>query len=293
MPRQTTPSVEPASYSYAPAKLPPAAANTLRVATWNINSVRLRIGLVRRLARHAMPDVICLQETKAPDEFFPRDAFLKAGYVHQAITGMKGYNGVAIVARVPLRDVTVQQWCGLSDCRHITATLEKNGAPIEVHNVYVPAGGDIPDPKANPKFAHKLRFLREQVAFWGKAKRQVPRILVGDLNVAPYESDVWSHKQLLDVVSHTPVETDLLKEMMGAHDWVDTARHLVPEPTRLYTWWSYRNRDWKASDRGRRLDHIWVTPDLKPQVSAVHIVRGTRDWRQPSDHVPVVADVTL
>jgi exodeoxyribonuclease-3 len=284
---------EPPPYSYAVRAVPPPTAGALRIATWNINSVRLRIGLVKNLAKLAAPDVICLQETQSPDELFPRQALEKAGYVHQAITGMKGYNGVAIVARVPLRQVTVRQWCGLADCRHIAATVDKGGAAIELHNVYVPAGGDIPDPKLNAKFAHKLRFLREQVAFWAKAKRNGPRVLVGDLNVAPYESDVWSHKQLLDVVSHTPVETDLLKEMLAAHDWLDTARHMVPEPTRLYTWWSYRNRDWKASDRGRRLDHIWVTPDLKPQVGALHIVKGTRDWQQPSDHVPVVVDVRL
>lgn len=280
-------------YDYALGKVAPPVTGALRIATWNINSVRLRIRLVRRLAALAAPDVICLQETKAPDEFFPRAALAAAGYVHQAISGMKGYNGVAIVSRLPLRNVSVPQWCGLADCRHITATVDRAGAAIELHNVYVPAGGDIPDPRLNPKFAHKLRFLREQVAFWSRAKRNGPRILVGDLNVAPYEADVWSHRQLLDVVSHTPVETDLLKEMLAAHDWLDTARHVVPEPTRLYTWWSYRNRDWKASDRGRRLDHIWVTPDLTPQIAALHIVKGTRGWKQPSDHVPVVVDVKL
>lgn len=286
-----TPDAPP--YDYAMRAVPPAAARGLRIATWNINSVRLRIGLVTKLAKLSAADVICLQETKSPDEHFPRAALEKAGFVHQAVSGMKGYNGVAIVSRLPLRQVAVPQWCGLADCRHITASVEKNGAAIELHNVYVPAGGDVPDPKLNPKFAHKLRFLREQVAFWAKAKRNGPRVLVGDLNVAPCESDVWSHKQLLDVVSHTPIETDLLKEMLAAHAWTDTARHLVPEPTRLYTWWSYRNQDWKASDRGRRLDHIWVTPDLKPQIGAMHIVKGTRDWQQPSDHVPVVVDIRL
>lgn len=288
--RTAAPVPEIAAYPYAMRAVPSKPAGTLRIATWNINSVRLRQGIVQKLAKLAEPDVICLQETKSPDDFFPREALAKAGYEHQAILGMKGYNGVAILARRPLRRWAGQEWCGKSDCRHIMAVVEHAGAPIEIHNVYVPAGGDVPDPKVNPRFEHKLKFLREQVAHWSKS-RKATRVLVGDLNVAPYESDVWSHKQLLNVVSHTPVETDLLKEMLAAHDWVDTARHLVPEPTRLYTWWSYRNQDWKASDRGRRLDHIWVTPDLKSQVTAMHIVKGARDWKQPSDHVPVIVDV--
>ena len=132
---------------------------------------------------------------------------------------------------------------------------------VELHNIYVPAGGDIPDPDANPKFAHKLQFLDELTA-WFAAERK-PRekmIAVGDLNIAPLENDVWSHKQLLTVVSHTPVEVEKLGRLQEAGGFVDAVRHFVPEDQKLYTWWSYRNRDWAASDRGRRLDHIWVTP---------------------------------
>ncbi len=279
---------------YALKEMPPAAKGTLRIATWNINSVRLRLPIVKKLVAMTSPDVICLQETKTPDEFFPRDAIAALGYTHQAISGMKGYNGVAILSRRPLHAIGSPGWCDRMDCRHIQAEVEVGRERIELHNVYVPAGGDIPDPTLNPKFEHKLRFLREQTAYWEKQKRGgMARVLVGDLNVAPYETDVWSHKQLLKIVSHTPVETDLLKEMLAAHDWVDVARHLVPEPTRLYTWWSYRNSDWKASDRGRRLDHVWVSQGLKTSVAALHIFKGARDWTQPSDHVPVVTDIRL
>jgi len=284
-----------AAAPYTSKILAPPAAGALRIATWNINSVRLRLGLVKKLARRASPDVICLQETKTPDEHFPREALTALGYIHQAACGMKGYNGVAILSRRPLHAVAPRQWCDRSDCRHLVAELEiAGGERIELHNVYVPAGGDVPDPRTNPKFAHKLRFLREQTAWWEEQSRAgPPQILVGDLNVAPFETDVWSHKQLLDVVSHTPAETELLGQMLAAHEWIDVARHIVPEPTRMYTWWSYRNRDWKASDRGRRLDHIWVTSALKPALSALHILKGARDWRQPSDHVPVIIDLKL
>ncbi|MBI3453700.1 MAG: endonuclease/exonuclease/phosphatase family protein, partial [Rhodospirillales bacterium] len=265
---------------YAEGRLPPApGAKSLRIATWNINSVRLRLGLIGRLARVADPDIICLQETKCPDELFPVEALAKLGYPHQAFRGEKGYNGVAILSRRPIGEHARQPWGGLGDSRHIY--LEVAGG-IELHNVYVPAGGDIPNAKTNAKFAHKLRFLSEMTAWWQDRPANARRILAGDLNVAPYENDVWSHKQLLDVVSHTPVEVDLLGKCLAAHRWIDVSRRFFPEPERIYSWWSYRNRDWRASDRGRRLDHIWVTPALDPQLLGFYILKGARDWPTPS-----------
>ncbi|MBI3707588.1 MAG: endonuclease/exonuclease/phosphatase family protein [Proteobacteria bacterium] len=263
----------------------------MRIATWNINSVRLRLPLIRRLIEAAAPDILCLQETKAEDVHFPTQALAELGFEHQMISGMKGYNGVAILSRRELRSTGTRSWCEKNDSRHVHADIDGG---IELHCVYVPAGGDIPDPDANSKFAHKLRFVREQAEWWARQPtRAARRLLVGDLNIAPLENDVWSHKQLLDVVSHTPIEVDLLRRMQEAHGWVDAVRYFAPEPQRLYTWWSYRNRDWQASDRGRRLDHIWVTPALVPNLRAVHIFKGARDWPTPSDHVPVVVDLRL
>jgi exodeoxyribonuclease III len=118
-------------------------------------------------------------------------------------------------------------------------------------------------------------------------------MLVGDLNVAPLETDVWSHKQLLKVVSHTPVEVAALAELQASQGWIDAARRFVPPSERLYTWWSYRALDWAASDRGRRLDHIWITPDLAPRLRRVEVLRAARGWPQPSDHVPVTVDLEI
>jgi exodeoxyribonuclease-3 len=261
----------------------------LRIATWNINSVRLRLPLALRLLDELQPDILCLQETKTPDEFFPDAAFAAHGYVHYHIHGMKGYNGVAIVSRIPLEAREIRHSCDKEDCRHIAATTP-DGA--EIHCVYVPAGGDIPDPEVNDKFAHKLRFVDELSEWWRTARSaERPMVLVGDLNIAPLETDVWSHKQLLDVVSHTPIEVEKLTAMQSSIGWVDAVRHFTPPEQRLYTWWSYRNRDWRASDRGRRLDHIWVTPGLTPRLRAAEVVKEARDWPTPSDHVPVLLDL--
>jgi exodeoxyribonuclease III len=258
----------------------------LRIATWNINSLRLRLETLGRVVHSLRPDVICLQEIKVPDELFPHDAVAALGFPHRLHAGMKGYNGVAILSKVPLTPLGGRDWCEKGDCRHIAARLP-SGA--ELHNFYVPAGGDIPDPDANDKFAHKLQFVDEMAA-WFEGMPAAPRILVGDLNIAPLETDVWSHKQLLKVVSHTPVEVEKLGRAMDAHGWVDAVRAFIPPERNLYTWWSYRNRTWPGGDRGRRLDHVWVTPPLRPRLAGATVLREARGWDRPSDHVPVAVD---
>lgn len=260
----------------------------LTVTTWNINSVRLRIDQVRRFLAENAPDVLCLQETKCPDDKFPLKDIRAAGYPHVAFSGQKGYHGVAIVSRLPIAETETIGFCGKGDARHIRVTLGAGpGAGIAIHNFYVPAGGDIPDPELNEKFAHKLQFLAEMRAWGNAGVTQRPSILVGDLNVAPLEHDVWSHKQLLNVVSHTPVETEALETLRREAGWVDAMRVLRPEPEKIYTWWSYRSPDWASADKGRRLDHVWVSPDLAPACRAISVARETRAWDRPSDHAPV------
>jgi len=262
---------------------------SLTIATWNINSVRLRIDLVLRYLTENGPDVLCLQETKCPDAEFPLGPLAKAGYGHALHRGMKGYNGVAILSRRPLKEAGRLTFCGREDARHIAAELlDDHGRTITVHNLYIPAGGDIPDRDANPKFGHKLDFLDELKA-WSEVGRQANAraVLVGDLNIAPFVSDVWSHKAMLNVVSHTPVETEALNAIRGAGQWTDAIRHLVPEPEPVYTWWSYRSSDWSAANKGRRLDHIWVGSELAGRIAGHGLLRDARGWERPSDHVPL------
>ena len=265
---------------------------TLTVVTWNINSLRLRQAHLHRLMAELQPDVICLQETKVPDELFPEAIGHEIGFPYVLKRGMKSYNGVAILSRTPLKltDDT-PDWCGRNDCRHIAATLQVAGTSLKIHNFYVPAGGDIPDRNANGKFAHKLDFLNEAKEHFAKFKPE-RSVLVGDLNIAPLENDVWNHKQLIDVVSHTPTEVTALN-LWRNQGFYDAIRHFVPESEKLYTWWSYRNRDWAASNRGRRLDHIWITPDIVPLLDSYTILSQARNWDQPSDHVPVAVRLHL
>ena len=261
----------------------------MRIVTWNINSVRLRAPLLMaKLVKALQPDVICLQETKTPDEHFPHEEFIKLGYPYIHMTGMKGYNGVCIASKIPFSVPNIHHRCGREDCRHIAVKFPG----FELHNIYIPAGGDIPDPAVNDKFAHKLGFV-DEMAKWFKKEcdPDSPMMALGDFNIAPLEQDVWSHKQLLDVVSHTPIEVEKLGKMFKSLDWHDAIRHFVPEDQKCYTWWSYRNRDWKKSNRGRRLDHIWVTQPLVPHLQSHKILQVARDWTQPSDHVPVIVDL--
>ena len=195
---------------------------------------------------------------------------------------MKGYNGVAILSRRPIelhdaarRTGAPRATAGTSRC-----WCDAKGGPVELHNFYVPGRRRHPRPR---------RRTRNTATSWISSPRPAtgsPRgpgwrasVLVGDLNIAPLEHDVWSHKQLLDVVSHTPPETAGLTAWLNT-GFVDAVRHFVPADQKLYTWWSYRNRDWRASDRGRRLDHVWVTPDLQGALTRQIVLKDARDWPQ-------------
>ena len=261
---------------------------TFTLATWNINSVRLREGLVARLMVEESPDILCLQECKSPVELIPQDQFRALGYTHMVARGQKGYNGVAILSKLPLTDAGGHDFANLGHARHVMGRLD-NG--VTIHCTYVPSGGDIPDRAQNVKFGQKLDYLTELRDHF-HANPPVRSILVGDLNIAPREDDVWNHKQLSKIVSHTPIEIAHLTDTMQAGNWQDVTRKDIPHG-KLYSWWSYRSPDWDTGDKGRRLDHIWATPDIGAASHSSRILRHTRGWEQTSDHVPVLATFDL
>ena len=260
----------------------------IKLTTWNINSVRLRLPLVAALLKEQNIDILCLQETKCRDSEFPVSEFRKLGYGYCAIHGQKGYHGVAIISRLPLDDIMRKDFCNKGDARHVAASFHVNGRAIRLHNFYIPAGGDDADPEKNPKFAHKLAFLEQMHNLTrDDILRSDDTILVGDFNIAPHEHDVWNHKALLKVVSHTEIETAKLKAILSDGDWVDGLRHFISIEKKLYTWWSYRSPDWAKADKGRRLDHIWTSRSLEPALDRMEVLRDARGWQRPSDHVPV------
>lgn len=260
----------------------------ITVCTWNINSVRLREELVMKLLKDEAPDVLCLQECKSPVEKIPTEGFASLGYSHMVANGQKGYNGVAILSRLPLQETDRFDFANLGHARHIAARVADK---FTVHNFYVPAGGDVADRNENEKFGQKLDFLTD-MKNWSQSSGLEKSVLVGDLNIAPREDDVWSHKQLLKVVSHTPIEVEHLSDVMAAGNWIDLTRKDIPDGL-LYTWWSYRARDWDAADKGRRLDHIWSTPDLSALAHSSRVLRDARGWEKPSDHAPLFVTFDL
>ena len=260
----------------------------LNIATWNINSVRLRSDLVCKVLKNHEVDLLCLQECKSPVEKIPLDIFSEIGFSHMVARGQKGYNGVAIISKFPLKEKSALDFAGLGHARHICAELENK---LLIHNFYVPAGGDEPDRRKNLKFDQKLNYLNEMKDYF---QYNTPKksILVGDLNIAPLPEDVWDHKKMAKVVSHTQIEIDHLEAVKQAGNWVDVTRKDLPNQ-KLYSWWSYRAKDWNAADRGRRLDHIWASSDIVPLVGGSRILREARGWQKPSDHVPVFATIDL
>lgn len=267
-------------------------SDTLTIASWNINSVRFRRDIVERFLCEQSPDVLCLQETKARDEDFPHDLFAPLGYTYRATCGQPMHHGVATLSRISFTDDLRHDWQDNGEARHIGIMLTEGPfAGLRIENVYVPAGGDVPDRAVNPKFGQKLDFV-ERMTRWSEGVRD-RTLIVGDFNIAPLESDVWNHKSLLKVVSHTPLEVETLACFQAAHGWVDLGRKHIPAPDRNWTWWSYRAKNWRDGDRGRRLDHMWASADVAASSRSHRVIEETRDWVQCSDHVPLITDFDL
>jgi exodeoxyribonuclease-3 len=162
---------------------------------------------------------------------------------HIAINGQKGWHGVAIVSRLPLEPARPLDLCREGHARCVSASI----AGIEIHNLYIPAGGDTADPELNPKFAHKLDFYARLTAEMSIRDPMAPLIIAGDLNVAPGENDVWNHRFMSKVVSHTPVEVAAMTALQASLGFLDPMRETVPEPAKLASWWSYRAVDFRRS----------------------------------------------
>lgn len=276
-------------------------SKTIKIISWNINSLRLRLGLLAKFVDQNQPDIICLQEIKVANKDFPLQEIQNLGFEFIEFSGEKSYNGVAILSKLPLLNKTEIDVLSYGHKRHISAEIKIGQEVVVLHNFYVPAGGDIPDSITNQKFDHKLKFVDWMAEFFVKQRvnldsngykswkeKTLPKIIIlGDFNIAPLPNDVWSHQQMLRVVSHTPIEVEKLTKLASSLNFVDVHRLFTKESEKLYSWWSYRAKDPLGANRGRRLDHIWVSPSLKNNVISSKIHRYFRLENQPSDHVPI------
>ena len=260
----------------------------LRLATWNVNSVRLRAEQVVRFAREQDPDVLCLQEIKCREGEFPRAEFEAAGYPHMRISGQKGSHGVAIVSRLPLDDAPALDLCREGHARVVGARV----SGIEVQNFYIPAGGDTPDPETNPKFAHKLDFFARLTA---EARLRNPAdalVITGDLNVAHRDSDLKNWKGNIGCAGCHPDERARFDHWIDTLGWVDVARTVAGSDAVPFTWWSFRGRAFDT-DAGWRIDYQIATPEFAARAAEARVDRAPSYAERWSDHAPMVATYHL
>ncbi len=258
----------------------------LSLVSWNVNSVRLRMEQVAQFLGEHAPDIICLQEIKCQSHEFPHDAFRAAGYPHILVTGQKGWHGVALASKIPFEMHDTPAFCRRGEARAQAIRI----ADTDIWNFYIPAGGDVPDRTTNDKFDHKLEFYERMTTHLQARPKDQPLLICGDLNIAPGEHDVWSHRQMLKVVSHTPAEIAAFEAFLAHGELHDPFRAAYPVPQKIATWWSYRAADFRKSNRGLRLDHILLNPGLMGRVQGsieARIHDTVREWERPSDHAPV------
>jgi exodeoxyribonuclease-3 len=259
----------------------------MQLATWNVNSLSVRLPQVLDWLTAKPVDVLCLQELKLTDDKFPHDALQAAGYTAAAF-GQKTYNGVAILSRHPLRDV-VRNITGLQDeqARVLTATVDAPGGPLRVVNGYF-VNGQAP---GTDKFAYKMGWLDGLQAMLRSELQAHPRLaLLGDFNITADDRDSYDPEGLRETIHHTSEERAHFQALLALG--LTDAFRMFEQPDKSYSWWDYRDFGFRRN-RGLRIDHILVSEALKPLVTACTIDRLPRKNERPSDHTPVVVDLAL
>ena len=257
----------------------------MQIATWNVNSLTVRLQHVLDwLAAHPV-DLLCLQELKMSAEKFPHEALRAAGY-EAAVFGQKTYNGVALLSRQPVREVA-RNIPGFVDenARVIAASVDAPGGPLRVVNGYF-VNGQAP---GSDKFEYKLSWLRALRDWLREELAAHPRlVLLGDFNIVPEDRDSFDPVGLAGTILHTDEEREHFRQLLklGLTD----AFRLFEQPAQSFSWWDYRMLGFQKN-RGLRIDHILVSQPLTAQVAACTIDRAPRKWDKPSDHAPVVVEL--
>jgi exodeoxyribonuclease III len=258
----------------------------MKITTWNVNSLTARLQHVLDWTQANPVDVLCLQELKLTDDKFPLDVLRSAGYEHCAVFGQKTYNGVAIMSRLPVRDV-VKNIAGFPDehSRLLSVTIDTPQGPVRVVNGYF-VNGQAP---GTEKFDYKLAWLR---GLHGCVREELARnpklVLLGDFNIAPEDRDSFDPEGLRETIHHTSAEREHFRKLLEL-GLVDSFR-LFEQPEKSFSWWDYRMLGYQKN-RGLRIDHVLVSEPVKTLVKACSIDRTPRKWKQPSDHAPVTVDL--
>ena len=258
----------------------------MKITTWNVNSLTARLQHVLDWLAANPVDVLCLQELKLTDDKFPLEVLAQAGYAHCAVFGQKTYNGVALVSRLPLRDV-VRNITGFEDehSRVIAATIDHPQGEVRIINGYFVNGQE----PGSEKFAYKMRWLEGLGRYVGANLAQHPRlVLLGDFNIAPEDRDSYDPVGLRETIHHTTEERAHFRQLLGL-GLVDAFR-LFEHPERTFSWWDYRMLGFQKN-RGLRIDHILVSEALRAQVRTCAVDRAPRKWEKPSDHAPVTVEL--
>ena len=262
----------------------------MRIATWNVNSVRTRLDQVVAWLQQERPEVLCLQETKVTDELFPRAAFEALGY-QVVISGQKAYNGVAMLSLLPLDDVQIgfeallpgdPEAPGLSEQKRVISALVDG---VRVLNLYVPNGSSL----SSEKYAYKLEWLACLQRYLAVQEDQGdPLCMVGDFNIGPEDRDLPDPKRQTGGIMASQAEREALQLVLGNR--LSDVFRVFESDTGHWSWWDYRSGAWDR-DKGWRIDHIYLTDDLLSCATGCLIHKATRGNEQPSDHAPVVVNL--
>ncbi len=251
----------------------------MKVATYNVNGVNGRLPVILRWLSEAAPDIVCLQELKAPDEKFPKAAFKDLGY-HSIWHGQKSWNGVAILSRCGEIHETRRDLPGAdkdSQSRYIEAAVKG----ILIGGLYLPNG----NPRPGPKFEYKLQWFERLISHAGELLASgLPVMLAGDFNVMPTEQDVYKPERWLDDALFAPEVRSAYARLLD-QGWTDALRTVHPVET-VYTFWDYF-RNAFARNAGLRIDHLLLSPSLAPRLLDAQVDRHVRGWKKTSDHAPV------
>jgi exodeoxyribonuclease-3 len=258
----------------------------MRIATWNINGIRARIDNLKTWLAEAGPDVVCLQEIKCADEAFPREELDGTGY-NIAVAGEKGFNGVAILSKLPLEDVSrgLPGDEGDLQARYLEALISTETGAVRVASIYLPNGNPI----GTDKFTYKLAWMDRLAArMRARLGDEVPTVFAGDYNVIPEPEDAKRPQDWTGDALFQPQSRGAFRRLL-ALGLTDGLRACHGEPG-LYTFWDYQAGAWNK-DNGIRIDHLLLSPEAADRLGSAGIDRHVRGWEKPSDHVPVWVEI--